>query len=81
MREKRRDSPSPKPWRSRQAMSAPNMEAMYMRALKGYEKALCAEHTSTLDTSNNPGLFYSNQGKIAKAEEIYIRALEGKEKA
>ena len=52
-------------------------EAMYMRALKGYEKAWGAEHTSTLNTVNNLGVLYSNQGKMAEAEAMYVRALEG----
>ena len=54
---------------------------MYVRALKGKEKAWDAEHTSILDTVNNLGVIYANQGKIAEAEEMYIRALKGKEKA
>ncbi|MCJ1417808.1 hypothetical protein MMC32_004153 [Xylographa parallela] len=52
-------------------------EKMYMRALKGYEKAWGAEHTSTPDTVNNLGVLYKNQGKMAEAEKMYIRALEG----
>ena len=52
-------------------------EAIYMRALKGYEKAWGAEHTSTLNTVNNLGVLYSNQGKMAEAEAMYVRALEG----
>jgi hypothetical protein len=43
---------------------------MYERALKGSEKALGAEHTSTLSTVNNLGLLYADQGKLAEAEEI-----------
>ncbi|PVH69292.1 hypothetical protein DL98DRAFT_522282 [Cadophora sp. DSE1049] len=43
---------------------------MYERALKGYEKALGREHTSTLST-----------GKLAEAEEMNERALKGREKA
>jgi hypothetical protein len=39
-----------------------------MRALQGKEKALGAEHTSTLDTVNNLGNLYNNQGKMAEAE-------------
>ena len=35
-------------------------EAMYMRALKGYEKAWGAEHTSTLSTVNNLAVLYSD---------------------
>ncbi|KAL9026309.1 MAG: hypothetical protein Q9180_007502 [Flavoplaca navasiana] len=56
-------------------------EAMYVRALKGYEKALGAEHTLTLDTVNNLGNVYSAHGKTAEAEEMLLRALKGKEKA
>ena len=56
-------------------------EAMYMRALKGREKAWGAEHTSTLDTVNNLGNLYSDQGKMAEAEKMYMRALKGYEKA
>src|SRR5207248_979101 len=43
-------------------------EAMYQRALAGYEKALGPEHTSTLDTVNNLGSLYRDQGKLAEAE-------------
>ena len=53
---------------------------MYLRALKGYEKAWGAEHTSTLDTVNNLAVLYSDQGKIAEAEAMYMRALKEKEK-
>ena len=56
-------------------------EAMYIRALKGYEKAWGAEHISTLDTVNNLGNLYSDQGKMAEAEAMYMRALKGKENA
>ncbi|KAF2724735.1 TPR-like protein [Polychaeton citri CBS 116435] len=56
-------------------------EVMYMRALRGYEKALGADHTSTLHTVHNLGNLYSHQGKLAEAEEMYTRALQGKEKA
>ncbi|KAA6406627.1 MAG: TPR repeat protein [Lasallia pustulata] len=56
-------------------------EAMYRRALEGYEKAWGPEHTSTLDTVNNLGILYADQGKIAEAEAMYRRALEGYEKA
>jgi hypothetical protein len=52
-------------------------EEMYERALKGYEKALGADHTSTLTTVNNLGLLYADQGKLAEAEEMYERALKG----
>jgi len=56
-------------------------EAMYRRALKGYEKVWGPEHTSTLNTVNNLGLLYKDQGKMVEAEAMYRRALEGKEKA
>ena len=56
-------------------------EQMYMRALKGREKALGVEHTSTLDTVNNLGALYKNQGKLSEAEQMYMRALKGYEKA
>ena len=38
-------------------------EKMLFRALQGYEKAVGAEHTSTLQTVNNLGALYYNQGK------------------
>jgi tetratricopeptide (TPR) repeat protein len=38
-------------------------EQMYQRALAGYEKALRADHTLTLDTVNNLGNLYWDQGK------------------
>ena len=48
-----------------------------MRALAGYEQALGPDHTSTLVTVNNLGLLYYDQGKLAEAEQLYVRALEG----
>ena len=39
------------------------------------------EHTSTLDTVNNLGLLYRAQGKLAQAEQFYLRALAGYEQA
>jgi tetratricopeptide (TPR) repeat protein len=56
-------------------------EEMYVRALRGYEKAWGAEHTSTLVTVNNLGVLYKNQGKMVEAEEMLLRALRGYEKA
>ncbi|CAH0028564.1 unnamed protein product [Clonostachys rhizophaga] len=56
-------------------------EEMYLRALRGKEKAWGPDHTSTLDTVNNLGLLYSVQGKRQEAEEMYLRALRGYEKA
>jgi hypothetical protein len=46
-------------------------EEMYQRALQGYEKAWGPEHTSTLDTVNDLGLLYADQGKMDEAEEMY----------
>ncbi|KFA55560.1 hypothetical protein S40293_09989 [Stachybotrys chartarum IBT 40293] len=56
-------------------------EAMYNRALQGYEKAWGPEHTSTLNTVNNLAALYANQGRLKDAEAMYNRALQGKEKA
>jgi tetratricopeptide (TPR) repeat protein len=56
-------------------------EEMYLRALRGKEKAWGAEHMSTLGTVYNLGLLYADQGKTAEAEGMYIRALRGYEKA
>jgi tetratricopeptide (TPR) repeat protein len=52
-------------------------EAMYQRALAGFEKALSIEHTSTLMTVNNLGILYHDQGRLIKAEVMYQRALAG----
>ncbi|CAG9952144.1 unnamed protein product [Clonostachys rosea f. rosea IK726] len=56
-------------------------EEMYLRALRGKEKAWGPDHTSTLDTVNNLGSLYKVQGKMQEAEEMYLRALRGMEKA
>ena len=48
---------------------------MYKRALQGKEKALGAEYTSTLDTVNNLGILYMNQGKLTEAEKICEQVL------
>ncbi|CAG8115642.1 unnamed protein product [Penicillium nalgiovense] len=56
-------------------------ERMYQRALAGYENALGADHTSTLDTVNNLGVLYVAQGKLDQAEQMYQWALAGREKA
>jgi hypothetical protein len=56
-------------------------EEMYIRALIGYERALGPNHISTLNTVNNLGNLYSDQGKLGEAERMYIRALAGTEKA
>ncbi|KAI9890869.1 MAG: hypothetical protein M1814_003508 [Vezdaea aestivalis] len=56
-------------------------EAMFTRALAGFEKALGQDHTSTLNTVNNLGNLYQKQGRLAEAEAKYTRALAGFEKA
>ncbi|KAK7937620.1 uncharacterized protein PG986_014488 [Apiospora aurea] len=56
-------------------------ETMYQRALQGKEKALGADHTSTLDTVNNLGSLYASQNRLSEAEAMYQRALQGYEKA
>ncbi|KAK5202327.1 hypothetical protein LTR41_011928 [Exophiala xenobiotica] len=57
-------------------------EQMHRRgALAGKDKVLGPDHTSTLDTVNNLGVLYANQGKLVEAEKMYIRALAGLEKA
>ncbi|KAK3897209.1 Tetratricopeptide repeat-domain-containing protein, partial [Staphylotrichum tortipilum] len=56
-------------------------EAMYERALQGYEKVWGPEHTSTLDTVNNLGLLYMDQGRHKEVEAMFERALQGYEKA
>ena len=55
-------------------------QQMYQRALAGKEKAWGPEHTSTLDTVNNLGNLYADQGKLKEAEQMYQRALGGYEK-
>ena len=52
-----------------------------MRALQETEKVKGLEHTSTLNTLSKLGNLYTDQGKIAEAEEMYIRALVGHAKA
>jgi tetratricopeptide (TPR) repeat protein len=54
---------------------------MYNRALASYEMALGPEQTSTLNTVNNLGLLYKDQGHLEDAERMYNCALTGKEKA
>jgi tetratricopeptide (TPR) repeat protein len=49
--------------------------------LEGKEEALGPDHTSTLSTVGNLGLLYKDQGKLAEAEKMYIRALQSYEDA
>jgi hypothetical protein len=50
---------------------------MYERALYGYEKALRPDHTSTLLTVDNLGILYGEHGKLAEAEKMFERAVQG----
>ena len=50
---------------------------MYQQALQAKEKALGAEHTSTLETVGNLGILYWQQGKLAEVETMFQRALQG----
>jgi len=54
-------------------------EAIYTRALQGYEKAFGPKHISTLGTYNSLGVLYFKQGKLVEAETMYTRALQGRE--
>jgi tetratricopeptide (TPR) repeat protein len=54
-------------------------ENMYERALREYEEAFGLDHSSTLDTVNNLGLLYADQGRLGEAEQMYMRALRGYE--
>jgi hypothetical protein len=54
---------------------------MYLRALAGKETVFGREHISTLKTVNNLGVLYDNQGKLAEAEEMYVRVLTGFEQS
>jgi tetratricopeptide (TPR) repeat protein len=54
---------------------------MFERALRGRVEALGPTHTSTLDTVNNLGILYKDQGKLGEAEQMYERALRGYEEA
>ena len=56
-------------------------EEVNMRVLQEKEKVWGLEHTSTLNTVDNLGDLCTNQGKIAEAEEMYIRGLVGHAKA
>ena len=56
-------------------------ERMYDRALVGYEKALGADHLTTLNAVNRIGNLYIDQGRLADAERMDDRALAGKEEA
>ena len=50
---------------------------MFKWALERFEKALGPDHMSTLDTVNNLGLLYADQGKLDKAKEMYQARARG----
>jgi tetratricopeptide (TPR) repeat protein len=54
---------------------------MYQRALVRKEKALSAEHTSTIDSVHCLRILYANQGKLVEAEQMYQQALQSYKKA
>jgi len=54
---------------------------MYDCALAGKEKAWGPDYTSTLNTVNNLGILYHNQGRLEDAEMMFNRALAGYGKA
>ena len=56
-------------------------EVLYLRALAGFETALGAEHSSTLETVSNLGVLYARQGRLFDAKKMYEHALAGFEKA
>ncbi|KAH0534126.1 hypothetical protein FGG08_007284, partial [Glutinoglossum americanum] len=55
-------------------------EELYQRTLRGKEKALGTDHTSTLNTVNGLGILYREQGRLTESEAMYERALAGREK-
>jgi tetratricopeptide (TPR) repeat protein len=70
------------PYRVLPSKSSPGLASRPpQREIQPLPEALGAEHTSTLDTVNNLGSLYKNQGKMAEAEAMFLRAPQGKEKA
>ena len=59
--------------------SSTQAEALYRRALAGYESALGANHLVTLQVVNNLAILLMNQNRREEAEELYRRALLGYE--
>jgi hypothetical protein len=50
---------------------------MYTQALSGYEETLGEKHMSSLSAINALGIFYSEDGKLNEAEDMFMRALRG----
>jgi tetratricopeptide (TPR) repeat protein len=57
--------------------SSQEVASLYLRALRGYEEAWGAKHTSTLDTVYNLGNLYRDRGEAVEAKKMYQRALFG----
>ena len=62
-------------------ISVVNPSGWTAAAASGHLEVVGRDHTSTLDTVNKLGILYKDQGKLAEAEKMYERALEGYEKA
>jgi tetratricopeptide (TPR) repeat protein len=62
--------------------AGPGLESPRARPM-GFRPAAQARGplTSTLTTVHNLGDLYSNQGRLTEAEQMYVRALAGREKA
>jgi tetratricopeptide (TPR) repeat protein len=56
-------------------------ESIQRLLLTSKELALGPDHSSTLNTVNNLGSLYADQGKLGEAERMYQRALAGYEQA
>lgn len=59
----------------RQQQHFASSELMHLRALAGFEKELGPKHSLTLDTINNLGVLYADQGELPKAEHVHLGAL------
>ncbi|KAI1334983.1 hypothetical protein F5Y15DRAFT_399204 [Xylariaceae sp. FL0016] len=53
---------------------------MFLRALRGEEKALGPDHPNTLGVAYNLGLLYLSKRRFTAAEEMLLRALRGYDK-
>ncbi|KAK5069593.1 hypothetical protein LTR64_008274 [Lithohypha guttulata] len=58
----------------------PEAEQMCLRILASFEKALGAEHISTINAVHQLGCVYTSCGELDKAEHAYLRVLEGYKK-
>lgn len=53
---------------------------MYVRAVRGKEKALGPDHPSIFDTAHNLAILYTVEGSDTEAEETFVRVLGGTER-